>query len=201
MILRTDPAWHGARLGKLTASNMAKAMGFLKGGASSEARRRYLREIVAERLTDIFVPHYVSEAMQWGIDMQATAIEEFESEAGMILAPEALYQHLEIEDFVATPDGTTDDMVIEIKCPETSTHLRYLSEGEIPLDYQYQIAAQILCTGKSGGIFVSFDPRIPSAKRLLIIELRDSAILQKTLDGARKFLDEAQKLFEEVSVC
>lgn len=204
MILRSDPSWHTARLGKLTASNMWRAMALLKNGASSEARNKYMADIAAERMTDIIVPHFVSDAMQWGIDHQAEAISAFEAETGLIVGPEAFFTHPDLIDFGATPDGLIgaldSDSLLEVKCPQTATHIRYREEKKIPIEYQYQMAAQSLCASRQRGYFVSFDPRIKKTGRLLILEfLPEQELLDKTYEGAKQFLLEADELFSRVT--
>src|SRR5512139_3736790 len=68
------PEWVRERIGFLTASNMGKAMSFLKDGKTESAERKRLKiEILAERLTDSAVDHFVSDAMQWGLDMEPEA--------------------------------------------------------------------------------------------------------------------------------
>lgn len=204
MILRSDTSWHGARIGKLTASNMWKAMSFLRNGAPSETRNKYMAEIVAERMTGFAVSHYISPAMQWGIDNQAGAISEFEAATGLIVWAEAFFDHPEIAEFGATPDGLMGDLegcsFLEVKCPLTSTHIIYLKEQQIPMEYQYQMAAQALCVERLKGYFVSFDPRVKRAGRLLILEFIPSGdFLNKTLEGAKQFLLEADQLFSRVT--
>lgn len=202
MILRTDPGWHTARLGKLTASNMWKAMDYTKTGQPTAARKKYLRDVVAERMTDIIVPHFVTLAMQWGVDMQASAIEAFEEEAGFVVQPEAFFEHALLSNFGATPDGLIGtNVVLEVKCPETATHIEYLEYREIPLAYQYQMTAQVLCCPRADqGVFVSFDPRIGKSARLLILEYTPTQeMLDKTITGASKFLHEVEQLFDRIT--
>ena len=63
----------------------------------------------------------------------------------------------------ASPDGLVGaDGLIEIKCPNTATHIETLITGKIDPDYLYQMAWQMECTGRAWCDFVSFDPRLPS---------------------------------------
>src|SRR5208282_5802297 len=77
---QTDPeraAFLAARCGKLTASRMNDAMDFLKNGNPSKKRTDYMKDILAERITQLSAWHYVSPAMQWGIDTEKEAIIEY----------------------------------------------------------------------------------------------------------------------------
>src|SRR4051812_25107222 len=63
-------AWLSERCGCLTASRMKDAMDFLKNGEPSQARTKYMFDLLAERLTGDSVPHYVNDAMQRGLDLE-----------------------------------------------------------------------------------------------------------------------------------
>ncbi|MGI0034290.1 MAG: lambda exonuclease family protein [Nitrososphaera sp.] len=202
MILRTDPAWHNARLGCLTASRMCDAMDFQKkSGKPGAARERLLRDIVAERLTNIIVPHYVNSAMQWGLDHQSQAISEYEIETGNIAGPEGFMLHPCIESFGATPDGFVDGTgVLEVKCPTTQTFIEWVMSGEVPFEHHAQMAAQLLCSERKWADFFAFDPRMPYGKRCFYRRFAPTEeYLDAVKEAAIKFLEEADNVFERIS--
>ncbi len=192
-------AWFNARIGKITASRMASAMSYLKGGGDSAARKDLKIEILAERLTDNIVPKFVNSAMQWGIDHEAMAKEAFESHTGLKITDVGFIDHPMIEYFGASPDGfVSDGRAIEIKCPTTSTHLKYLLGGVIPDEYKPQMCTQSACTGKAVW-FASFDPRMPKGKQLFIRLYEPTAEEIKNVEAeAVKFLDEVEQMFEQL---
>lgn len=51
------------------------------------------------------------------------------------------------------------DGLLEIKCPNTTTHLRRIKEGIVPPEYIPQMIVQCLCTGRQWVDYVDFDPR------------------------------------------
>ncbi|MGQ7097955.1 YqaJ viral recombinase family protein, partial [Escherichia sp. SP-MK] len=53
------------------------------------------------------------------------------------------------------------DGLIEIKCPNTWTHIETLKTGEPKRQYMLQMHAQMMCTGRKWCDFVSFDDRLP----------------------------------------
>jgi putative phage-type endonuclease len=193
-------AWFSARTGKLTASRMASAMSYLKGGGDSAARKDLKIEILAERLTDNIVPKFVNGAMQWGIDHEAMAKEAFEAKSGLKITDVGFIDHPMIEFFGASPDGfVSDGRAIEIKCPTTSTHLKYLLGGVIPDEYKPQMSVQSACTGKAVW-FASFDPRMPKGKQLFIRLYEPTADEIKNVEAeAVKFLDEVEQMFEQLT--
>jgi predicted phage-related endonuclease len=198
--LQQTGAFWNSRIGKLTASRMASAMSYLKGGGDSAARKDLKIEILAERLTDNIVPKFVNGAMQWGIDHEAMAKEAFEAKTGLKITDVGFIDHPMIEFFGASPDGFVNDgRAIEIKCPTTATHLKYLLGGVIPDEYKPQMSVQSACTGKAVW-FASFDPRMPKGKQLFIRLYEPTADEIKNVEAeAVKFLDEVEQMFEQLT--
>jgi len=188
------------RLGKLTASRMADAMSFRKDGKESAERSRYKMELVAERMTDIIVPHYVTPAMQWGIDNEFAAKQLYVNHSGYELIAASYIDHPEIEYFGATPDGyLSGGGLAEFKCPTSVKFIEWIKVGGVPDEHKPQMIAQMLCTGRKWCEFVAFDPRMPEAKRLFIRRFEPTQEELETVDAAaRQFLKEVDELFEQV---
>jgi predicted phage-related endonuclease len=189
-----------ARLGKLTASRMKDAMDFNKNGGESEKRKSYKMELVAERMTDIIVPHYVTPAMQWGIENEPAAKLAYQELTGRTIRPADFYPHPTIEYCGATPDGLIDpDGLIECKCPTTTKYIAWLTAGIVPEEHRPQMALQVLCSGRKWVDFVAFDPRMPKAKQVFVRRYEPEAdYLRKVEDAAKQFLAEVDALFEQV---
>ena len=188
------------RLGKLTASRMADAMDFRRDGKEGADRARYKMELVAERMTDIIVPHYVTPAMQWGIDNEAAAKLAYCKQSGSTIIPASFVDHPEISYFGATPDGYLAHMgLIEFKCPTTVKYIDWLRAGTVPDEHKPQMLAQMLCTGRRWCEFVAYDPRMPEGKRLFIRSYEPAQEeLDKVQEAAILFLKEVDSLFEQV---
>ena len=185
------------RLGKLTGSRMADAMSFLKSGKEAAARENLRREIVAERLSDTFADHYVTPDMEWGIEQEAAAKEAFERRTGLIVTDVGFIDHPSIPNCGASPDGfTSDGCLIEIKCPKTKTHMKYVESQTVPEEYRPQMILQAACTGKDVW-FVSYDPRMKQNQRLYIKKFcptpEEIEVIEK---AAREFLAECDALFD-----
>ena len=194
--LAGTPNWHAARRGLLTASRMADAIAVLKTGKPSEARRKLMFELLAERMTGIAVDHYVTPAMQWGLDNQADAIAAYEAETGELVGPEVFVLHPSIDWLGATPDGLVgSDGLLEIKCPTTPKHLAWVMAGEVPDEHKPQMLCQLACTRRQWVDFVSFDPRVKGAARLFIRRFEPAASeIERIEEGAREFLAELQAM-------
>lgn len=190
-------AWLRQRSGKLTASRMGVAMDFLKNGNPSKARSDYMREIIAERLTGDSVRHYVSDAMQWGLEKEAEAKGIYQAETGDFIRESTFYDHPRIDNFGATPDGELDGRgLIEIKCPTTPTYIGWVMAGIVPPEHEPQMCAQLLCTGREWCEFVAYDPRVQA--RPLFVRRFDPTDerLAEIETAAEKFLVEVDQLWE-----
>lgn len=195
------PGWVAARRGLLTASRIGDALAVLKTGKPSEARRKLMFELLAERMTGAAVDHYVTPAMQWGIDNQADAIAEYEAITGELVGPEVFVLHPEIDWLGATPDGLVgSDGLIEVKCPTTPKHLSWLVAGKVPDEHQPQMLCQLACTRRQWVDFVSYDPRVKGKARIMIRRFEPPREeIQKIEEGARQFLAELESMSEQIA--
>ena len=193
-------AWLNRRVGKLTASRMAAAMAFLKNGKPGADRVNLMRELLAERLTGDAVPHAVTASMLWGIEQEPHAKAEYQAHAGILLTRCGFIEHPTIEYFGGSPDALIDDdAVFEAKCPNTTTHVAWILAGEVPEQHKPQILAQMACTRRKRAVFVSFDPRIPGARRLFVREWEPKPEeIEAVESAARDFLAELDDLFMQL---
>ena len=193
-------AWLSARAGKLTASRMNDAMAFLKNGQPSEARSRYMRELLAERLTGQSVPHVVNDAMLWGTEHEDEAVDTFVGRFPQYrVRLSRFYEHPSIENFGATPDREIDeDGLLEVKCPTTATYLQWVMDGIVPVQHRPQMTAQLLCSGKSWCGFIAYDPRIrDEGRRLFMRKFVPSADeMSAVQEAAVQFLIELDAMFD-----
>lgn len=157
---RTDE-WFSARCGKATGSRIADAVAKTKTGWGA-SRANYLAQLVAERLTGTVADSYTNSAMQWGINTEPQAIEAYEALTLSVVEPVGFVDHPTIDMAGASPDGLVgDDGLVEIKCPNTSTHIDALLGSAIPAKYMTQMQWQMACTKRDWCDYVSFDPRMP----------------------------------------
>lgn len=194
------PEWIQMRIGCVTASRMADVMAKLKKKDSeAQSRADYKGEIVCETLTGRASDHYVSPAMQWGIDNEIFARNAYEVE----VAPTEFVGfalHDSIKKLGASPDGLVgDDGLVQFKCPNTSTHLEYVIAGVVPAEYHWQMLCEMACTGRDWCDFASYDPRLPKKLQLFVRRFeRDDARIAQMEDETLKFLDEVEKLIAQV---
>lgn len=172
------------RRGKLTASRMSDAM----AKPETAARNGYIAQLIAERLTGNIAPSFSNEAMAWGTEHEPIARAEYEILTGRDVNLIDFVNHPELEWCGASPDGLLmDDGLIEIKCPNTATHIDYLLGQKPPAKYVPQMALQLICTGRKWVDFVSFDPRMPAKHRLFVVRYQPTD-LEKYNEAAALFL-------------
>lgn len=193
-------AWLKARNGCLTASRMADAMAFLKGGKETEARRKLKLEVIAERMTDTMQERFVTNAMQWGTDTEPLARSEYEIIMETLVTECGFALHDEIEFLGASPDGLIGhDGLIEIKCPNSTTHLEWKLAGGVPDKHVPQILLQLAVTGREWCDFMSYDPRLPEGVNLHIARFRPTKDEIKAVEQlAVNFLTEVDDLWEKL---
>lgn len=192
--------WLTARAGCLTASAIADMLAKTKTGESA-SRTNLRARLVAERLTGIPQESFSSAAMQWGIEQEPFARAAYEISAGCLVDQTGLLMHQAIPYAGASPDGLVDDCgLVEIKCPNTATHIKYLLGGIPPNEYRPQMLWQMECTARQWCDFVSFDPRMPERLQLFVVRFeRDEARLDEIRREAIAFLREVDELIEQLT--
>lgn len=162
--------WKQLRLGKVTASRIADVMSKGKGGAESAGVRNYRAQLVCERLTGQKEDSYINGAMQRGTELEPMARECYEFLQGVTVDQIAFVDHPTVPMSGASPDGLVgEDGLVEIKCPNTATHIDYLLSNSAPSNYILQMLWQMACTGRKWCDFVSYDPRLPEDLQMLVI--------------------------------
>lgn len=192
-IIQGSPEWFAARLGKVTASKVSAVMARTKTGVSA-TRNTYMGQLIAERLSNNVQRGYVSQDMEHGIEQEPHARAAYEFETGRKVTVTGFIQHPHFVHAGASPDGLVgDDGLIEIKCPQTMTHINTLRKRTYPAEYRHQMQWQMACTGRQWCDFVSYDPCLPGHLQLAVYRLeRDPAHIADLEAAVGAFLDELQ---------
>lgn len=200
MITQGSEEWMQCRIGKVTASRLNDVMATLKSGGEAATRKNYRAQLIAERLTGVKADSFSNSAMQWGTEMEPIARANYEILLGVDVDQVGFIDHPSISMSGASPDGLIGvDGLIEIKCPNTATHIEYLISGVVPSEYHNQMLWQMECTGRKWCDFASFDPRMPEEMQLFIVKFnRDEERIKEIKDGVIKFLDEVETLMSRL---
>jgi putative phage-type endonuclease len=186
------PEWLAARTGSVTASRVADVVSKLKNGKVSASRATYMMELLAEVVTGSAAEHFVSIPMMYGIENEPLARSMYELKRGVEVERIGYVKHASIPRSGASPDGLVGDHgLVEIKVPNTTTHLGYFIEGVVPEEYKPQMMWQMACTGREWCDFVSYDPRIHEDLGLFIIRFeRDEKAIGEMECEVEKFIEE-----------
>ena len=192
--------WFKARLGKVTASRVADVLAKTKTGYSA-SRDNYMAQLVVERLTNTQAETFTNAAMQWGTDQEPFARAAYEVSQNVMVEETGLVDHPTIPMAGASPDGLIgEDGLVEIKCPNTATHIDTLLTQTVPAKYITQMQFQMACTGRQWCDFVSFDPRMPAKAQLFVKRvIRDEAFIKEIETEIKKFLAEVTAKVEQLN--
>jgi putative phage-type endonuclease len=191
--------WRTARLGRVTASRIADVVARTKSGPSA-SRANYAAELVCERLTGKPAEKFKSTAMEWGTEQEPAARQMYELMCDATVEQVGLVLHPKCDFAGASPDGLVGlDGQIEIKCPNTSTHIETLLSEQIDAKYLLQIQWQLACTGRQWCDFISFDPRLPAEMQLFVKRIhRDDVEATKLEAAVFEFLSEVESTIEKL---
>ena len=183
--------WFAARIGKVTASRVADVIAKTKTGFST-SRDNYMAQLVCERLTGQKSESFTNAAMQWGTETEPLARLSYEVAQNVLVDEVGFVPHPSIIMAGASPDGLVgDDGLLEIKCPNTATHIETLLSQTVPGKYNTQMQFQMACTNRSWCDFVSFDNRLPSELQLFVKRVpRDNMYIRLMEEEIVKFLNE-----------
>lgn len=191
--------WFAIRCGKVTASRVADVIATTKSGYSA-SRANYEAQLICEILTGKPAESYSNAAMAWGTETEPLARAQYELKTGEMVNQIGFVVHPMIEQAGASPDGLVgSEGLIEIKCPNTSTHLDTLLSQKVPSKYIVQMTWQMVCTGRKWCDFVSYDPRLPENLQLFVqrIEL-DEDYAKKLQNEVVMFLVEVNEKVEKL---
>lgn len=197
-----SPELQQARVGKVTASAIALLRARTKSGWAA-SRANYMAQLLTERLTGKPSDSFSNAAMQWGVEHEPEARDAYAFEVGQSVdsgedGEVGFFDHPEIELSGASPDGLVGESgLVEIKCPNTATHIDTLLSEKIAGKYIQQMQWQMACTGREWCDFVSYDPRLPVEMMLFVKRVhRDTGLIAEMEADVRQFQAELRDQLE-----
>lgn len=190
--------WHQARMGKITATGVAKAMHFVAKGSvkrgdkrieSAADRNKYIKELAWELITRVPTHHYVSKPMEIGAQYEGEARTEYWMQTGNEVDQTGFVLHPTLDYLGCSPDGLGKRKGVEIKVPLLETHEDYLTDGVVPEDCVPQLQCNMLCCEMPEWDFVSYAPSeiypdFPDDLRLLVIPLKADPAMHAEMEQA-----------------
>ena len=192
--------WKAERVGKVTASKLIDIIDRTKSGSFTAKRNAYASQLAIERISGQPYTFTPSSSMDWGTKMEPEARNAYRETVFEEVNEVGFIPHPSIIDAGASPDGLVgDDGLVEIKCPESHTHIGYVLDGQVPEKYIPQMQWQMACTGRQWCDFVSYDSRCPEGLRLFVKRLeRDDIYISTAEETVRRFLAEVDVMVEKL---
>lgn len=165
--------WHQLRLGKITGSRLKKMM--------AKDNLALIDELIAEEQVGIADDdEFMSDEMQRGINMEPLAIQEYSNITGHEVDHPCLIQSEDWDILCQSPDGYVGTTgAVEIKCPKTKTHIKYIRMGKIPNEYKEQVWSYFLVNPELQWLdFVSYDPRL-AVKPIWILRINREELAEE----------------------
>jgi putative phage-type endonuclease len=192
MIEQGSQAWFAARAGHVTASRVEAVLAKGQSGKPSATRANYMAQLIAERLTGVVEEGYKSAAMARGNEVEPEARAAYAFMRNVELAPGGFVLHPTIPMAGASPDSLVgEDGLLEVKAPNTATHLDTLLGASIDGGYMKQMLWQLACTGRKWVDWVSYDNRLPMHLQMHVRRVyRDDVKIAEMETEVKKFLGE-----------
>lgn len=184
------PEWYQLRLGKPTASSFGELI--TPTGKPAASANRYINKLIAERLSGVAEEGYINSAMQHGIDHEENAMAYYELMTDYEIMNVGFVTN-DNESYGCSPDGLvtksneTNKILkgVEIKCPQSATHIEYLRENKMPSKYIPQVQGCMLVTDAQEWDFVSWHKNLPN---LIVTIQRDDEFITKLNSQIEKAL-------------
>ncbi|WP_208435072.1 lambda exonuclease family protein [Bartonella phoceensis] len=195
--------WFQARLGKVTASNIYNVLSKTAKGTPTKKYEDYKIKLITERLTGEVSQSYLTPAMQWGIEHEEDALREYAFIYDTEVTPCGFIPHPTIEMAGASPDGFVgDDGLVEVKCPQANTHLRFFIDNQIKPEYSAQMQFQMACTGRKWCHFISYNPHFVGRSDHLRMKIkrveRDEEQIKQINQAVEVFLEGIEQDMKKV---
>lgn len=191
--------WFAAKVGKVSASRMGDLMARTQKGWGAP-RKHYLAEKVAERLTGKTREKKRIASLEQRLEIEPDARAAYEFYRNVDVDLVGFIPHPTIANAGASPDGLIGlSGGVEIKCPDTDTHIEILTSGGIDRDYLLQMQFGMACTGRQWWDFVSFDPNMPEELNLYVRRVgRDDQLIAEIETNVIQFLEEVDQKVAQV---
>ena len=134
-------------------------------------------------------------SMEWGIETEPQAREVYECKTGNNVEQVTFIINTAIAAGYS-PDGLVgSNGSLEIKCPNTTTHIKTVLAGKVPRQHIPQIQGGLWLSEREWMDFVSFDPRCDSDNDFLCIRTyRDDIYIKHLKSEVIRFNDELNTL-------
>ena len=198
-LVQGTPEWRAVRKGLITGTKLKEVF--------KVNNLDLVDSLIAERISDEIEDNFTNKAMERGTEMEPVARKLYEEATGFEVEQIGFAISNEFNYLGLSPDGLIRDssnkytIGLEIKCPNTATHVRYIRMNTIPAEYKYQVINYFLvCQDLQLLDFVSYDDRFQTKPLHIITVTRKE--LQAEIENAKielyKFWAKFEKYYKQV---
>jgi len=180
--------WHQQRYGRFTASEIHKILGIRGLG---ETGKSYAIDKAIEQLYGEMEENFVSYDMQRGTDTEPLAFAKFKELKELDFLEVENCGFFEFEEHAgASPDGlVSDNAILEIKCPKSSTFFKLVATNEIDAKYYAQMQMQMLATNRIKAYFFNYLVHEGVEYHHEIIVERDEVMIDKIKERLKEVIE------------
>ena len=196
--LQRIESWYEKRKGKFTASEIIKILGVRGLG---ETGKSYAIDKAIEQLFGEFEERFISYDMQNGIDCEPLAFAKFKELKSLEFLEVTNCGFFEnCEHSGASPDGlVSDDAILEIKCPKSSTFFKLVATNEVDAKYYAQMQMQMLSTNRNKAYFFNYLIHEGTEYHHEIIVERDEVIIDKIKERLQEVIEIKLEYINEIN--
>ena len=201
-----ESKWKAEKVGKISGSSLWKVLAKTQKGLYRAEREKYMKQLVAERLTGELTEFYKSKSMDRGSDEEFAALCAYELATGYTTTPQGkvFFNHPTIKMFGSSPDATVNGKIkgVELKNRDCDNHLDFLLNGEVPESAIYQCYAGMMCLEYDTWDYVSHDDRfIDDDMKIKIVTItRDENIVQMIEQEIAMFKEQLDYMIEKLNI-
>lgn len=188
--------WLNLRLGRITGTR-------LKDVFKSD-NLPLIDELISEVEVGQLEETFVNSAMQRGKDLEPIVKNIYTEVKSIELDEVGFCVSEKYKDTIGlSPDAFTKDRLgaVEIKCPNTKTHVKYIRMNVIPKDYIHQVYMYFIVNEKLEWLdFISFDDRF-KIRPMFVKRITRNEIEQELIDiekGIEKFIKKLEKYKQQI---
>jgi hypothetical protein len=188
--------WHNAKLGVPSASKFSEIITRVKGELS-KSRTAYAYRLALEMIAGKPIETFSSKSMQRGIEMEPEARDFFQLITGLTVHQVGFCFKDDRMDRGASPDGLIGESEgAEIKCPELSTHCKWMAEDKLPGEHFHQVQGNMYITGRDKWHFFSY---FPGVKPFHIVVGRDEEWIGKLDKALDIFIADLNEVYKKLT--
>ena len=165
-------------------------------GDYSKSATDYACKIICKRLR-VYVEPPTSFAMDWGTENEPLARAAYQLQTGRDVEEVGFVIPDLTDAYGGSPDGLVgDDGLLEIKCPQSPSLVRYHADGILPAQYKPQVQGLLLITGREWCDFYVWHPYL---KPFLLRVMPDEKYQAKIAKNLLLLLNEIATIEEKMN--